>query len=118
MASRNDRLAQLPLWLALAFLSLFVLAPLGVLAWETLWSQDGFTLEAWRALTNDANAKAQLLASLRLGVAATAISALLGGGHAWLTVARDLPGRRPADPAAERPRRGRRRGPVRRLRAS
>ena len=93
MASRNDRLAQLPLWLALAFLSLFVLAPLGVLAWETLWSQDGFTLEAWRALTNDANAKAQLLASLRLGVAATAISAILGGGHAWLTVARDLPGR-------------------------
>lgn len=93
MTANKDRLARLPLWLSLAFLALFVLIPLGVLAFETLYGQDGFTLDAWRALAEDENAKEQLLASLRLGFAATAISALLGGGHAWLTVARDLPGR-------------------------
>ncbi len=93
MAARNERLARLPLWLALAFLSLFVLVPLAGLVFETLGSQGGFSLDAWRALADDENAVEQLLASLRLGVAATCISAVLGAGHAWLTVARDVPGR-------------------------
>jgi len=93
MTNSKERLARLPLWLALAFLSLFVLVPLCVLAFETFWSTDGFTLDAWRALADDDNAKEQLLASLRLGVTATAISAVLGASHAWLTVARNLPGR-------------------------
>tara|TARA_R110002072_G_scaffold46591_9_gene128999 strand:+ start:36794 stop:38404 length:1611 start_codon:yes stop_codon:yes gene_type:complete len=93
MASRNDRLARLPLWMALGFLSLFVLVPLLVLVYETFASPEGFTLAAWRALAEDENAKAQLLASLQLGLGATAVSAVLGAGHAWLTVARDLPGR-------------------------
>jgi len=84
---------RLPLWLALAFLALFVLVPLGVLAYETLQSPDGLTFEAWRALTDDENARVQLFASLRLGLAATMISLLLGGAHAWLCTARDLPGR-------------------------
>lgn len=93
MAKHDERLSRLPLWLALGFLSLFVLVPLAVLIYETFASPDGFTLDAWRALADDENAKAQLLASLRLGLAATAISAVLGAGHAWLTVAKDLPGR-------------------------
>ncbi|HEX5054268.1 MAG TPA: hypothetical protein VFZ65_20990 [Planctomycetota bacterium] len=83
---------RLPLWLALVFLGTFVLLPLAVLAAQTVWGPDGFTLEAWRALANDQNATTQLLATLRLGLAATALSLLLGGGHAWVTIARDLPG--------------------------
>lgn len=93
MTMHKERLSRLPLWLALSFLSLFVLVPLLVLAYETFASPDGFTLDAWRALANDENAKAQLLASLQLGLSATVISAVLGTSHAWLTVARNLPGR-------------------------
>ncbi|MGK0156204.1 MAG: ABC-type spermidine/putrescine transport system permease subunit II, partial [Neolewinella sp.] len=68
MAKHNERLSRLPLWLALGFLSLFVIVPLAVLIYETFASPDGFTLDAWRALADDENAKAQLLASLRLGL--------------------------------------------------
>lgn len=82
-----------PLWLALGFLLLFVLVPLGVLIAETVLGPDGPTLDAWRALADDENALEQLRASLQLGLAATMLSLVLGGGHAWLTVARDLPGR-------------------------
>ncbi|MEO6593651.1 MAG: hypothetical protein ABIP94_02735 [Planctomycetota bacterium] len=83
---------RLPLWLALAFLTTFVLLPLGLLAAQTVWGPDGLTLEAWRTLASDQNAITQLLATVRLGLAATTLSLLLGGGHAWVTVARDLPG--------------------------
>ena len=93
MTKHQERLSRLPLWLSLLFLSLFVLVPLLVLVYETFASPEGFTLDAWRALANDENAKQQLLASLQLGIAATAVSAVLGASHAWLTVARDLPGR-------------------------
>ena len=92
--ARSDRWTRLPLWLALAFLALFVLVPLGVLAVGTLRGPDGFTFEAWTAFFADENAKTQILASLQLGIAATALSLVFGGGHAWLTVACDLPGRR------------------------
>lgn len=90
----SDRWTRLPLWLALGFLAAFVVVPLAVLAAETVRGPDGFTLEAWTAFCRDENAKTQLFASLRLGLAATALSLLLGGGHAWLTAACDLPGRR------------------------
>lgn len=81
-----------PLWLALAFLALFAALPLAVLALQTVQGPDGFTLDAWRALASDANLGKQTSATLLLGIAATAISLALGGGHAWLTIARDLPG--------------------------
>ncbi|MBM4063656.1 MAG: hypothetical protein FJ265_21540, partial [Planctomycetes bacterium] len=83
---------RLPLWLALGFLGVFALLPLLVLAGQTVWGPDGFTLEAWAQLGSDPHVTTQALASLRLGLAATALSFLLGGGHAWLTAGRDLPG--------------------------
>lgn len=95
MAARLHRLcAATPFWLALGFVVLFVLLPLGVLAVGTVWGPDGFTLEAWSQLLADGHVGTQVLASLRLGLLATAISLLLGGGHAWLTVRTDLPGGR------------------------
>jgi iron(III) transport system permease protein len=84
--------ARAPLWAALAFLAVFVLVPLGMLAAGTVLGPEGFTLEAWSALLADENARAQMLASLQLGLAATGVSLVLGGGHAWLSVGRDLPG--------------------------
>ncbi len=91
-------LARAPLWLALLFVALFVLLPLAELFVGTFWSTDGLTLSAWAALGDDENLWKQLVASLRLGVAATAISLLLGGGHALLTIGRDLPGARVLGP--------------------
>lgn len=84
--------ARLPLLAALVFLAAFVLLPLAGLAAATLWGPDGLTLEAWRALAGDDHALVQLWASLQLGLAATAVSLLLGGLHAWVTIGRDLPG--------------------------
>jgi len=81
-----------PLWLALGFLLLFVLAPLMVLLLQTLHGPNGFTLDAWRGLAADDNVLVQLRSTLWLGLAATTLSLLLGGGHAWLCVGRDLPG--------------------------
>ncbi|MCA8974006.1 MAG: iron ABC transporter permease [Planctomycetes bacterium] len=93
MNGRGGRwLSGLPLALALLFVALFVLLPLGTLALATVISPDGFTLEAWAALRDDTHLWAQLFASMQLGLAATTISLLLGGGHAWLTTGRDLPG--------------------------
>jgi len=85
-------LSRLPLLAAFTFLAVFVLLPLGMLAAQTVLGPDGFTLEAWRALFSDAHVTDQLLATIALGICATAISFALGGGHAWLTVQRDLPG--------------------------
>ena len=87
-------LSRAPLGLALLFVVLFVLLPFGTLAVATVLGPDGFTLQAWAALSDDEHLWNQLYASLRLGLAATAISVVLGGGHAWLTVGRDLPGAR------------------------
>jgi ABC-type Fe3+ transport system permease subunit len=91
---RSDLPSRAPLWLALAFLAAFALLPLLQLLLQTVQAQDGLTLSAWRALAGDENLLAQVGASLRLGLAATALSLLLGGTHAWLTVGRDLPGAR------------------------
>ena len=85
-------LSRLPLLAGLAFLATFVLMPLAVLAAGTVRGPNGFTLEAWTALASDTNVLTQLLASAQLGLAATLISLLLGGSHAWVAVGRDLPG--------------------------
>lgn len=90
--ARSGVVCSAPLWLALAFLVAFVFLPLLQLAAQTFWSPDGFTLDAWRELLHDENVAVQVWSTLLLGVAATALSLLLGGGHAWLTVAHDLPG--------------------------
>ncbi len=92
--TRGDLLTRAPLWAALAFLAVFVAAPLVQLAAQTFAGPHGLTLDAWRALLDDDVVAAQLLSTLQLGLAATVVSLLLGGGHAWLTVARDLPGAR------------------------
>jgi iron(III) transport system permease protein len=86
--------ARLPLLAALLFLTAFLALPLAALATATLFGPDGFTLEAWAALAHDENALVQLWASLQLGLSATAVSLLLGGLHAWVTIGRDLPGGR------------------------
>ena len=72
MVSKRFDPAKAPLWLALGFLLVFVFVPLAALAYGTVAGPDGFTLDAWRALFDDDKAQTQLLASLRLGVAATA----------------------------------------------
>jgi ABC-type Fe3+ transport system permease subunit len=89
--SAANWLVQLPLGAALLFVALFVLLPLGEMLVATVQGPDGLTLAAWAALAGDENLWTQLGASLRLGIAATVISLLLGGGHAWLTVRTDLP---------------------------
>ena len=90
--ARADVGTRVPLWLALAFLLVFVLVPLLQLAVGTCWSPDGFTFAAWREFAHDEHVLAQAWSTLQLGAAATLVSVALGGGHAWLTVARDLPG--------------------------
>ncbi|MBL8739018.1 MAG: hypothetical protein JNL12_21510, partial [Planctomycetes bacterium] len=86
--------SRAPLWLALLFLALFALLPLLHLGVQTVRGPDGFTLDAWRGLADDTNVLVQLRATLWLGLTATLLSLLLGGGHAWLCVGRDLPGAR------------------------
>ncbi|MEQ1631463.1 MAG: hypothetical protein ABL997_03760 [Planctomycetota bacterium] len=86
--------ARLPLAIAVAFLLVFVATPLLLLLWQTVDSPQGLTLSAWRELFGDEHDLARLLASLRLGLFATAISAALGLGHTWLSLGRDLPGGR------------------------
>jgi len=88
----TDLLARIPLGAALAFTFLFVVLPLLVLLGNTFAGPDGLTLEAWRDLLGDANDRARVVASLELGLCATLVSLLLGGGHTWLTLGRDLPG--------------------------
>ena len=89
--ARIDFATRAPLWAALAFMAVFVFVPLLQLAGQTLWSPSGFTLEAWSQLAGDVTLLKQLGATLQLGLAATLLSLLLGGGHAWLTIGRDLP---------------------------
>lgn len=90
--ARTDLLSKAPLWLALLFLAIFVLLPMLQLAGQTCFGPDGFTLRAWSALFDDEAIATQVAATLQLGGAATALSLLLGGGHAWLTTRTDLPG--------------------------
>ncbi len=82
------------LWLGggVAFLVLFLLAPLLFMGWETIHDGEAYSLAPWRELLADPVERVQLLASLRLGLASVAVALLLGLGHAWLTHRTDLPG--------------------------
>ncbi|MFN9705236.1 MAG: hypothetical protein ACK595_10510, partial [Planctomycetota bacterium] len=91
---RSDLPSRAPLWLALGVLALVALLPLLQLLLQTVQAPSGLTLSAWRALADDQNLLTQVAASLQLGLAATALSLLLGGAHAWLTIGLDLPGAR------------------------
>lgn len=95
---RTGWLARLPLAAALLFVGLFVCLPVAVLAAQTVLSPEGPTLAAWRELFADEHGGARLWASLRLGLAATAVALLLGGAHTWLCLFRDLPGGRVLGP--------------------
>ncbi len=100
----GDRLlARLPLLLAALFGVLFVLLPLGSMLAQTIFGPDGFSLAPWRELLANDVDRRQLLRSLELGAVATAIAVGFGFGHAWLTEATDLPGRRVLGPLGVAP---------------
>ncbi len=94
MRRLDELFAAAPSWCALAFVALFVVAPLAALALQTVLGPDGPSLAAWRAGFGDPHDADRMLASLALGVAATAVALLLGGGHAFCTLATDVPGAR------------------------
>jgi iron(III) transport system permease protein len=87
-------LSRLPLALALTFVAVCVALPLLVMLVETVWSGEGVSLAAWGALLRDPVDRQQLLRSLQLGAAATAVALVCGLGHTWLTERTDLPGGR------------------------
>lgn len=84
-------IARLPLLFAFAFCAACIGAPLAAMLLEAVTGPDGFTLAAFGDLLSDPGDRKQLLLSLALGGAATAIALVLGGGHAWLTIGTDLP---------------------------
>ena len=84
--------ARTPIWIAGAFLVVFVAIPLLLLLWQTVASPGGLSLSAWRELLADERDVQRLFASLRLGLAAMAVSVALGLGHTWCSLGRDLPG--------------------------
>ncbi len=86
----QNLLARAPALAALGFLLAFVGAPLLLLLVGTVNSEQGLTLAAWREAFSGSDLE-KLLASLQLGLAATLVSLALGGGHAYLTLGRDLP---------------------------
>ncbi|MBL8755406.1 MAG: iron ABC transporter permease [Planctomycetes bacterium] len=90
--TRTDFASKAPLGLALVFLAVFVALPLLQLFGQTFFDANGFTLAAWAALAGDAALGAQVVATLQLGLCATLVSLVLGGGHAWLSTRTDLPG--------------------------
>lgn len=87
-------LARLPLGFAAVFVTLFVAAPLLAMVLPTLWIDGAFSLANYRTILASAQDRAELLASVELGVCAAAVAVVFGGGHAWLTHRTDLPGAR------------------------
>lgn len=87
----QEQLARAPLGGALGFLLLFVALPIGLMVVQSCWGPDGFTLAAYRAVLDDGHNFDRLLMTGLLGLVATAIGLLLGGGHAWLSFHTDLP---------------------------
>src|SRR5262249_31602404 len=87
----REVIARLPLLFAFAFCAACIGAPLAAMLLETASGSDGCTLSAVGALLADPADRTQLLLSLALGGAATALALVLGGGHAWLTTGTDLP---------------------------
>lgn len=90
-ARAQERLAKVPLAAALGFWLLFVALPLSLMVLQSCWGPDGLTLDAYRAVLHDGNNFDRLLMTGLLGLAATAISLVLGGGHAFLSFNTDLP---------------------------
>jgi iron(III) transport system permease protein len=90
-ARATDPIAGVPLAAAVAFLALFTAVPLLLLLAGTVLGPDGPTLAAYAAWLHDPGDRERLLASAGLGLASTALALLLGGGHAWLCFATDLP---------------------------
>lgn len=85
-------MARLPLLAAAAFYALFVVLPLGAMLLPTLRADDGsWTLALWGQMLQAPNDRAELWASIQLGIASAGTALLLGGGHAWLTFRTDLP---------------------------
>ncbi|MEZ5965088.1 MAG: ABC transporter permease subunit [Planctomycetota bacterium] len=80
---------RLPLLSSIAFAVLFAGLPLLAVFAEALGG-----LGAFADILHTENDRAAFAASLELGVVATAIAVLCGGGHAWLTFRTDLPGAR------------------------
>ncbi|MCB9888846.1 MAG: iron ABC transporter permease [Planctomycetes bacterium] len=78
--------------LAATFCVLFLGAPLLVMAWSTVFSEDGFTLQAYGQLLAEPIDRLQMRNTLALGATSTVIALLLGGGHAFLTHRTDMPG--------------------------
>lgn len=87
----SRQLARLPLYAALAFVVLFVLAPLVAMLLETFVGKDGWNVEAWKHLLSDERDRTDLRTSIELGLCAIAVALFFGGGHAWLCATGDLP---------------------------
>ncbi|MCC6670830.1 MAG: iron ABC transporter permease [Planctomycetes bacterium] len=87
-------MTRVPLVVAGLFLLAFGIAPILAMYAGTLWTEQGVSLAAWRGLLASEADRTQMFRSLQLGLSATGVAALLGGGHAWLTVRTDLPGAR------------------------
>jgi iron(III) transport system permease protein len=79
-----------PIALAVLFVAAFALAPLAALAAETLSGPDGLGAVARGFLCDPAD-RARLAHSLWLGLGATAVGCVLGGGHAFVTCRTDVP---------------------------
>lgn len=84
-------LARVPLFWALGFCLVFAVLPLAIMAIQSISTPEGYSLTAYRALLADPVDRLQLMHSLELGLASTAISWLFGFGHAWLTERSDMP---------------------------
>jgi iron(III) transport system permease protein len=83
--------ARLPLGFAIAFCGVCVAMPLLAMLVETVAGPDGFTFAAWETILGSEVDRAQLRASIELGLAAVGVGLLFGFGHAWLTEGTDLP---------------------------
>lgn len=77
--------------LSLLFVAAFLLIPLALMLWESLWHDGGFDTAPWRQLMAGDADWVQFGRSLQLGAAATGIATLIGAGHALLTWRTNLP---------------------------
>ncbi|MCA8942313.1 MAG: iron ABC transporter permease [Planctomycetes bacterium] len=80
--------------LALAFCAAFVALPIGAMFYDAAVGPDGIRWNSFGAILAESGDRAQLLRTVWLGGASTAIAFVFGCGHAWLTVRTDLPGAR------------------------
>lgn len=93
-SAESPWLRRLPLLLAAGFCALFVGLPLVAMLVDSVSTPDGVSFGVYAGMMSESFEREQMLYSLELGFAATAIATLLGFGHAWLTCGTDLPGAR------------------------